>query len=89
MDKCLTTLDEALQYVKSAVTNQRVILGSRRLEMKRVVFEEETDEAAVVIPTVRAVRFKDQDSSSNLQRLDHDIDLRRWKKVSRKQGRKY
>ena len=89
MDKCLTTLDEALQYVKSTVTNQRVILGSRRLEMKRVVFEEETDEAAVVIPTVRAVRFKDQDSSSNLQRLDHDIDLRRWKKVSRKQGRKY
>jgi hypothetical protein len=57
--------------------------------MKSVVFEEETDEAAVVVPTVRAVRFKDQNSSSNLQRLDHDIDLRRWKKVSRKQGRKY
>ncbi|CAG2207208.1 unnamed protein product [Mytilus edulis] len=44
MDKDPDSLDKALKYVKSAVTNQKVILGNKKPEVKRVTFHEtETD----------------------------------------------
>ncbi|KAK3105154.1 hypothetical protein FSP39_018315 [Pinctada imbricata] len=39
LDKNPTSLDEAAQFLKSAVTNQRLILGNRKTEIKRVTFE--------------------------------------------------
>ncbi|CAC5364585.1 unnamed protein product [Mytilus coruscus] len=44
MDKDPDSLDKALKYVKSAVTNQKVILGNKKPEVKRMAFNEtETD----------------------------------------------
>jgi len=37
MDKNPATLDQALQFVKSAIANQRVILGQKRMDLKRVI----------------------------------------------------
>ncbi|CAG2207187.1 unnamed protein product [Mytilus edulis] len=44
MDKNPDSLDRALKYVKSAVPDQKVILGNKKPEVKRVTFHEtETD----------------------------------------------
>ena len=39
LDKNPLTLDQATQHMKSAVTNQRLILGTKQLDIKRVTFE--------------------------------------------------
>ena len=44
MDKDPENLDRAVQFVKSAMTNQRVILGIKKTDVKRVTFQE------IVIP---------------------------------------
>ncbi|VDI08357.1 Hypothetical predicted protein [Mytilus galloprovincialis] len=44
MDKNPDALDQAVQYVRSAVANQKVIMGTRRAEIKRVSFMEQNDE---------------------------------------------
>ena len=41
MDMNSNTIDETMQFVKSAITNQRVILGPRKIDTKRVTFETE------------------------------------------------
>jgi len=64
MDKNPATLDQALQFVKSAIANQRVILGPKRMDLKRVMFEDEVDEVnSGNDPTIRAVKFTDRDNS--------------------------
>ena len=39
MDKNPANLDEARQYLKSAITNQRLILGVKKTDIKRVTFK--------------------------------------------------
>ena len=64
MDKNPATLDQALQFVKSAIANQRVILGPKRMDLKRVMFEDEVDEVnSGNDPAIRAVKFTDRDNS--------------------------
>lgn len=64
MDKNPATLDQALQFVKSAIANQRVILGPKRMDLKRVMFEDEVDEVnSGNDPAIRAVKFADRDNS--------------------------
>ena len=64
MDKNPATLDQALQFVKSANANQRVILGPKRMDLKRVMFEDEVDEVnSGNDPVIRAVKFTDRDNS--------------------------
>ncbi|CAC5407126.1 unnamed protein product [Mytilus coruscus] len=43
MDKNPDSLDQAVQHVRSAVANQKVIMGTRRTEIKRVSFMEQND----------------------------------------------
>jgi hypothetical protein len=63
MDKNPATLDQALQFVKSAIANQRVILGPKRMDLKRVMFEDEVDEVNSENDlTIRAVKFTDRDN---------------------------
>jgi len=59
MDKNPNTIDEAMQYVKSAVTNQRVILGTKKIDIKRVTFNEEECEESQkeTEPQIRTMRF--------------------------------
>jgi hypothetical protein len=63
MDKNPATLDQALQFVKSAIANQRVMLGPKRMDLKRVMFEDEVDEVISENDlTIRAVKFTDRDN---------------------------
>jgi hypothetical protein len=63
MDNNPLTLDQALQFVKSAIANQRVILGSQRMDVKRVMFEDEVDEVnSENDPIIRAVKCTDRDN---------------------------
>ena len=39
MDKNSTTLDIAIQYIKSVITNQKLILGVIKCETRKVNFE--------------------------------------------------
>lgn len=72
MDKNPTTLHYALQYVKSAATNQRIILGSKKVDLKRVTFDEDVEEYSPgVEPAVRAVSFPD--NNLNLSKLDQRL----------------
>ena len=66
MEKNPTTMDIAVQCVKSTIHNQRVVLG-RKPEVKRVTFEEEEDDSDTDMPyEVRAVkRFPVRSSSPN------------------------
>jgi hypothetical protein len=67
MDKNPATLDQALQFVKSAIANQKVILGPKRMDLKRVMFEDEVDEVnSENDPTIRAVKFTDKDKMHQL-----------------------
>ena len=77
MDKDPDTLDKALQYVKSAVTNQRVILGARKQEfgVKRVTFQDSTQDDDVDADTepqrasIRAV-YRNENNTSDISRLE-------------------
>lgn len=40
MDKNPESIEKALQYVRGAVANQRVIMGGRKPDIKRVTFDE-------------------------------------------------
>ena len=62
MDKNPVTLDDAIQHMKRAITNQRLILGAKTTEVKRVKFEtcdEESDEEGE-ISTVRAINSQNK-----------------------------
>lgn len=45
MDKDPVDLDRALQYVRSAITNQRIILGLKKTEVKRVTLQEASEQS--------------------------------------------
>lgn len=51
-------------YMKGAITNQRLILGTKKQEVKRVTFEDDTDEQEL---KVRAL-YKDKPESSVLEK---------------------
>lgn len=78
MDKNPLTLDMATQYMKTAVTNQKLILGVRKSETRRVKFESsesESEDDDENISKVRAVyntkqasnQFTDQTRLSKLE----------------------
>lgn len=69
MDKNPSTIDEALQFVKSAITNQRVIFGLKKIDTKRVTFDEELQEVPEAEASVRAVRFTDREKNSTQSTL--------------------
>lgn len=79
MNKNPTTLQEAKQFVKSAITNQRIILGAKKIpvEAKRVsfqTFDDETEEVETERETtVRTVRFADQDNKLTMNKLDQRL----------------
>lgn len=86
MDKNPENLDEAVQWVKSAIANQRVILGGKRVDIKRVSFLESANQAE---PTVRAIyRNTDQEQtfSTNFERRlkKTEDDLQETKAMVRK-----
>lgn len=74
MDKNPNTIDEATQYVKSAVTNQRVILGTKKIDIKRVTFsEEECEESQIETePQIRTMRLMERDNS-NINKLEQRL----------------
>lgn len=57
MEKSPVRIDEALQYVKSSIHNQRVLLGYKKTDVRRVQFEKSDYEDSDSDPevTVRAV----------------------------------
>ncbi|XP_061195172.1 DNA ligase 1-like [Saccostrea echinata] len=48
LDKDPKTLDEAVQHMKSAITNQKLIMGPKK-EVRRVTFEEKSEEIPPII----------------------------------------
>ena len=68
MDKNPTTLDIAIQYIKSAITNQKLILGLKKCELKKVKFEDSEGEKESDKETpnkVRAVFNSKQNTMQN------------------------
>lgn len=85
MDKDPDSLDQALQYVKCAITNQRVILGQRKLDVgiKRVTFQESDtgndedydepiDDETQPRPNIRIV-YKNENATPDISRLEARI----------------
>ncbi|XP_071136601.1 cilia- and flagella-associated protein 45-like [Mytilus edulis] len=80
MDKNPDALDQAVQYVRSAVANQKVIMGTRRAEIKRVSFMEQNDENEDTQETsVRAIMKSDEGTNKmnvfekRLQKTEDDL----------------
>ena len=66
MDKNPTTLDIAIQYIKSAITNQKLILGVKKCEVRKVKFEDSESESDEETPKkVRAVVSSKQNTIQN------------------------
>lgn len=68
MDKDPDNLDDALQFVKSAMTNQKVILGSKKMEVKRVSFSDTDKETEPSIRTIHREKESDDLQVSNIER---------------------
>ncbi|VDI46661.1 Hypothetical predicted protein [Mytilus galloprovincialis] len=80
MDKNPDALDQAVQYVRSAVANQKVIMGTRRAEIKRVSFMEQNDENEDTQETsVRAIMKSEEGTNKmnvfekRLQKTEDDL----------------
>lgn len=80
MDKDPTDLDTALQYVQSAVTNQRVILGIKKSDIGigRVTFQEsymerETELYEEPLTSIRAVYRKETGGDEMYKSLESRI----------------
>ncbi|CAG2249191.1 unnamed protein product [Mytilus edulis] len=80
MDKNPDALDQAVQYVRSAVANQKVIMGTRRAEIKRVSFMEQNDENEDTQETsVRAIMKSEEGANKmnvfekRLQKTEDDL----------------
>ena len=87
MDKDPDNLDKALQFVKIAVTNQKVILGSLKPDVKRVTFTESDpdlyeaeDNSSLATTTVRALYKKDtgelnmSNFEARLKKTENDLE---------------
>ena len=81
MDKNPLTLDDAIQHMKSAITNQRLILGAKKTEVKRVKFEtcDEESEEEGEISTVRAIYS--QNKTQNTEQTNYSKLEFRMKKI--------
>jgi hypothetical protein len=90
MDKDPTDLDTALQYAKSAVTNQRVIIGIKKSDIgvKRVTFQEsdmegETELDEESLTSIRSVYRKEtgdemyKSLESQIKKTDNDLQEKR------------
>lgn len=73
MEKNPSTIDQALQYVKSSIHNQKILLGYKKPEVKRVQFSEETNDE-ISQPMVRQV--SPNSFTTVLQRKYESMDLR-------------
>lgn len=73
MEKNPSTIDQALQYVKSSIHNQKILLGYKKPEVKRVQFSEETNDE-ISQPMVRQV--SPNSFTTDLQRKYESMDLR-------------
>jgi hypothetical protein len=81
MDKNPPTLDIATQYIKSAITNQNLILGTKKSEVRRVKFESsesESEEDEEKVNKVRAIYNSKQTSTqqteqTNVSRLESRV----------------
>ena len=71
--KIPTTIDQALQFVKSSVHNQKILLGYRKPEIKRVQFTEEIDEE-IDDQVVRQVK-----TGSNITELSKKYDAMEYR----------
>ena len=71
LDKNPENLDDATQHLKSAITNQRLILGKKN-EIKRVTFETSESESEDEKPHVRAMysNFKDKTKENRISSLE-------------------
>ncbi|CAC5414086.1 unnamed protein product [Mytilus coruscus] len=80
MDKNPDSLDQAVQHVRSAVANQKVIMGTRRTEIKRVSFMEQNDANEDIQETsVRALMKSEEGANKmnifekRLQKTEDDL----------------
>ncbi|XP_063408756.1 kinesin-like protein KIF15 [Mytilus trossulus] len=67
MEKNPNTMDQALQYVKSSIHNQKILLGYRKPEVKRVQFYDDSDEESTEC-LVRQVKKANNSSMQDLQK---------------------
>ncbi|CAC5407144.1 unnamed protein product [Mytilus coruscus] len=80
LDKNPDFLDQAVQHVRSAVANQKVIMGTRRTEIKRVSFMEQNDANEDIQETsVRALMKSEEEANKmnifekRLQKTEDDL----------------
>ena len=71
LDKDPKTLDEAVQYLKGAITNQKLIMGSKR-DVRRVTFEEGDNLDAEVRMINKSVQRTTPSLESRITSLEAD-----------------
>lgn len=75
MEKDPNTMDQALQYVKSSIHNQKILLGYRKPEVKRVQFYDDSDEESTEC-LVRQVKTANNSSMQDLQKKYETMETR-------------
>ncbi|CAG2223318.1 unnamed protein product [Mytilus edulis] len=83
MDKNPSSLDEATQYMKSAITNQRLIMGSRKTtDIKRVTFEDpaELKDSDAVIRAIYREKPQLESSKMDIRVKKNEDDIQEMKK---------
>ncbi|CAC5412299.1 unnamed protein product [Mytilus coruscus] len=75
MEKDPNTMDQALQYVKSSILNQKILLGYRKPEIKRVQFNDDSDEESTEC-LVRQVKTGNNPSMQDLQKKYETMETR-------------
>ncbi|VDH98170.1 Hypothetical predicted protein [Mytilus galloprovincialis] len=83
MDKNPSSLDEATQYMKSAITNQRLIMGSRKTtDIKRVTFEDpaEIKDSEAVIRAIYRDKPQLESSKMDIRVKKNEDDIQEMKK---------
>lgn len=61
-----TTLDEATRFIESAVTNQGLILGNKRNDIKQVTFENSASECDDEKPEIIALNNAQENNKTKL-----------------------
>ncbi|CAC5410873.1 unnamed protein product [Mytilus coruscus] len=69
MEKDPNTMDQALQYVKSSIHNQKILLGYRKPEIKRVQFYDDSDEESTEC-LLRQVKTGNNQCMQDLQKKE-------------------
>ncbi|CAC5403123.1 SFRS7 [Mytilus coruscus] len=74
MDKNPNALNESMQYAKRAITNQRIFLGAKRVEMKKVTFDVDKEEIPAKSDLcIRNVKFADRENNPAIANLDQRL----------------